>query len=137
MDVGSFLCALVLGYAEILGSGPVKQESADAQEPLLNDGAHGSRDETVSATSGGASLFRNAGFLSTLTFYWMGPLLAVGHRKTLDLEDVPQQDERDSVNGAFPIFKSKLVYCSSSSSSSSGGTITTFKLAKALLLSTW
>ncbi|CAL9061086.1 unnamed protein product, partial [Musa banksii] len=49
----------------------------------------------------------------------IGPLLAVGHRKTLDLADVPQQDERDSVNGAFPIFKSKLVYCSSSSSSSS------------------
>ncbi|CAL9180870.1 unnamed protein product [Musa hybrid cultivar] len=134
LDIGSFPCALVLCCAGFLWNSWEEQQSSDAREPLLNGGAHESCHDT---TTGGASLFRNAGFLSTLTFYWMGPLLAAGHRKTLDLKDVPQLDERDSVIGVFPIFKSKLESCSGSSTSASDGAITTLKLARALILSAW
>ncbi|RWW86645.1 hypothetical protein BHE74_00004564 [Ensete ventricosum] len=135
LDIGSFPCALVLGCAAFLWNSREEQQSSDAREPLLNGGAHESCHDT---TTGGASLFRNAGFLSTLTFYWMNPLLAAGHRKTLDLKDVPQLDERDSVIGVFPIFKSNLESCSgSSSSSASDGAVTTLKLVRALVLSTW
>ncbi|KAK1662457.1 hypothetical protein QYE76_050616 [Lolium multiflorum] len=52
-----------------------------------------------------ASMFTGAGFLSVLTFSWMGPLFAVGHSKTLDLDDVPDLDRGDSVAGLLPPFK--------------------------------
>ena len=35
-------------------------------------------------------------------------LIAIGNKKTLDLEDVPQLGPSDSVFGAFPTFKNKL-----------------------------
>ncbi|WOL08995.1 ABC transporter C family member 3-like [Canna indica] len=136
VDIGSFLCAVVLACAGFFGNSREEQEISEADEPLLNGGANESSAESSTCD---ASLFGNAGFLSMLTFYWVGPLLAVGHRKTLDLKDVPQLDEQDSIHGVFPIFKSNLDSCSSntSSDSASGGAVTAFQLAKALVLSTW
>ncbi|KAJ0046710.1 hypothetical protein Pint_03905 [Pistacia integerrima] len=58
----------------------------------------------------------------------MGSLIAVGNKKTLDLEDVPQLDKDDSVAGAFPIFRSKL---------EAEGGVTTIKLVKAVVWSGW
>ncbi|OMO98911.1 hypothetical protein COLO4_13638 [Corchorus olitorius] len=62
----------------------------------------------------------------------MGPLIAAGNKKTLDLEDVPQLDSSDSVVGAFPKFRSRL-----ESYDSEGSGVTTFKLVKALFFSAW
>jgi len=48
--------------------------------------------------------FSTAAILGLLTFTWVGPLVAFGNKKTLDLEDVPKLDTGDSVVGAFPTF---------------------------------
>lgn len=70
-----------------------------------------------------------AGVFSLLSFSWVGPLIAAGNEKFIDLEDVPQLDLSDSVSGTFPYFKSKL------ESRKGNKDITTFKLTKALVLS--
>lgn len=76
----------------------------------------------------------DAGFFSKITFSWMGPLLDLGKRKALDLDDVPVLDEGDSVNGILPKFIAKL---DSICSTAKYTDITTFKLAKALVLVNW
>ncbi|KAL5126264.1 ABC transporter C family member 3 [Glycine soja] len=99
------------------------------QEPLLNSDALESKESKGGDT---VTPFSYAGFLSILTFSWVGPLIAVGNKKTLDLEDVPQLDGRDSVIGAFPSFREKL-------EADCGGInrVTTLKLAKSLIMSAW
>ncbi|XP_047052850.1 ABC transporter C family member 3-like [Lolium rigidum] len=61
----------------------------------------------------------------------MGPLLAVGHRKTLDLDDVPDLDTGDSVAGLLPPFKANL------DALTGDGKVTAFKLTRALLRTVW
>lgn len=124
LDFGSVAGALVLNFAAIFGQ-KSDCEGAPLQEPLLNSVGR-SRNQRV-------SIFENAGFFSLLTFFWMGPLLSVGHKKTLDLEDVPELARSDSINGVYPIFKNKL------ESYVVGGDrrITTLKLTKALAFSIW
>ncbi|KAI8552989.1 hypothetical protein RHMOL_Rhmol06G0310300 [Rhododendron molle] len=115
--MGFFFC--LLGF---LG----KKESEDTllQEPLL----HG-RESKKSSGGEIVAPFSNASLLSILSFSWMGPLIAAGYKKTLDLNDVPQLAGMDSVKLAFPIFTSKL-------DSGIGTRITTFKLVKALIFVT-
>ena len=80
------------------------------------------------------SLFTDAGLFSKITFSWMGPLLDLGKRKTLDLDDVPFLDDRDSVHGIVPKFKSNIDSISATEQCSD---VTTVKLVKALVLTTW
>ncbi|XP_042495077.1 ABC transporter C family member 6-like [Macadamia integrifolia] len=61
----------------------------------------------------------------------MGPLLALGYNKTLDLEDVPQIDNCDRANVVFDRFRNKL------ESDDNGGQANKLKLVKALVMSTW
>ncbi|KAF1890351.1 hypothetical protein Lal_00013605 [Lupinus albus] len=128
--VGLFFC--YLGYL-------VKNEGGDSstlQEPLLNSHSDTNVSNGLGSkeTNGDNTVtpFSSAGIFSTLTFSWVGPLVAVGNKKTLDLEDVPQLDNRDSVVGAFPTFRDKLeADCGAINS------VTTLKLVKALLFSAW
>eukprot|EP00257_Ricinus_communis_P028133 XP_025015547.1 ABC transporter C family member 3 isoform X3 [Ricinus communis] len=76
--------------------------------------------------------YSNAGLFSIITFSWIGSLIADGHKKTLDLADVPQLSSRDSAVGAFPIIRNKP---ESNRGDASG--FTTFKLLKALFFSAW
>lgn len=154
----SILSSLILNFAGFFGK-MSPGGGAPLQEPLLNGNENNAAESRyASAPQSASSLFTNAGFLSVLTFSWMGPLLSVGHKKTLELKDVPPLDSRDSVNSVFPTFKAKLdsltgggggatapnISSTSSRSAASGGSsgggggrITTFKLAKALVLSSW
>ncbi|XP_051222895.1 ABC transporter C family member 3 [Lolium perenne] len=93
-----------------------------SEEPLLNDAS-----DTVES-----SMFTSAGFLSLLTFSWMWPLLAIGHRKTLDLDDVPDLDHGDTVAGLLPSFKDNL-----EALTSGGQKVTAFKLTRALVRTVW
>ncbi|KAB5521203.1 hypothetical protein DKX38_025522 [Salix brachista] len=104
------------------------------EQPLLNGDSSSINGLESSKYRGGDSVtpYANAGLFSILTFSWMGPLIAFGNKKTLDLEDVPQLHSVDSVVGAFPIFKNKL-----ESDSGASSRVTAFKLVKALFLSAW
>uniref|UniRef100_A0A0E0G4Z5 MRP-like ABC transporter n=1 Tax=Oryza nivara TaxID=4536 RepID=A0A0E0G4Z5_ORYNI len=64
----------------------------------------------------------------------MGPLLDLGRRKALDLDDVPTLDDNDSVQGILPNFEAKLILVSGSGKYTD---VTTIKLVKALVLTTW
>ncbi|KAF3946891.1 hypothetical protein CMV_026895 [Castanea mollissima] len=71
-------------------------------------------------------------FECILTFSWVGSLISVGNKKTLDLEDIPRLDPSDSVFVSFPSFRNKL--------EAECGTIngvTTLRLVKALVSSAW
>ncbi|XP_054796177.1 ABC transporter C family member 3-like isoform X3 [Prosopis cineraria] len=114
----------------------VKNESEDIllREPLLNDDTDVRNSPESNKTKGEETVtpYSNAGVFSILSFSWVGPLIAAGRKKTLNLEDVPQLATCDSVVGAFPAFRNKL--------EDELGTlkrVTTIKLVKSLILSSW
>ncbi|XP_051222905.1 ABC transporter C family member 3 [Lolium perenne] len=123
----------VLAGAVLLVAGfSAKSEAASgsvSEEPLLS-GANRTAGDTIDA-----SMFTGAGFLSFLTFSWMWPLLAVGHRKTLDLADVPDLDHGDSVAGLLPSFKANLDALTGDGSG--GQKVTAFKLTRAIVRTVW
>ncbi|XP_020591769.1 LOW QUALITY PROTEIN: ABC transporter C family member 3-like [Phalaenopsis equestris] len=143
LDFGSLISALILNYTGLFGK-RVEDGSNHLQESLLNGGVISPNGESSESDGGigNVSLYTNASFLSILTFSWMNPLFAVGNKKTLGLKDVPQLDHRDSVDvdGFLPIFKGKLEACKATSGDdNNSGTahLTSFNLAKSLILSSW
>ncbi|KAI3830552.1 hypothetical protein MKW98_030715 [Papaver atlanticum] len=138
LDVISSVMGLFIFCA---GVSVKKNAENTLHEPLLNanrfkggdiNGNTSRFNESSKNNSGeNATPFSTASFFSLLTFSWMGSLLGVGNRKTLDIEDVPELDISDSVNGVYPIFRNKLeFYCASSE-------VETFKLVKAIVCSVW
>uniref|UniRef100_A0A5B7AW34 ABC-type xenobiotic transporter n=1 Tax=Davidia involucrata TaxID=16924 RepID=A0A5B7AW34_DAVIN len=103
------------------------------QEPLLNGSTNVTNGTESNKSIGGETVtpYCNANIFSILSFSWMGPLIAVGNKKTLDQEDVPQLAGVDSVREAFPNLRNKL------ESDSGSSRVTTFALAKALIFSIW
>ncbi|XP_078175277.1 ABC transporter C family member 3-like [Carex rostrata] len=132
-DFGSLLAGLLLSYASFFGKQKNEGDDSLLQEPLLNGSCNSiGTGNSTSSDSKNTSLFTNAGFFSIFTFSWISPLLSVGHKKTLDLEDIPTVDKSDSINGVLPIFKTKL-----ESQIGADGRVTAFKLAKALVFTCW
>ncbi|GLT57463.1 hypothetical protein SLA2020_304330 [Shorea laevis] len=130
-DVFSVITGFFLCYVGFLNRNDGKD--LILEEPLL-DGDYSVSGVESNKARGVDSVtpFSNAGIFSILSFSWMGSLIALGNKKTLDLEDVPQLDSLDSVAGAFPHFRNKL-----ESVGGVGSGVTTFKLVKALFLSVW
>ncbi|KAM3744026.1 hypothetical protein ACB098_06G020700 [Castanea mollissima] len=129
-DIVSVVSGLFFCYVGFFG----KNEGEDTllEEPLLNGDSSNEAESNKSKGNENVTPYLNAGFFSILTFYWIGPLITIGYKKTLDLEDVPQLGPRDSVFGAFPNFKNKLeAECGTSNG------VTTLKLTKALIFSAW
>ncbi|KAG6793603.1 hypothetical protein POTOM_002818 [Populus tomentosa] len=134
-DIVSVFTALFLCYVGFL-----RHETQDSllEQPFLNVDISSDTSNTPTLESnksrGGDAVttYANAGPFSILTFYWMNSLIALGNKKTLDLEDVPQLDSLDSVFRGFPAFRNKL-----ESHNGAASRVTPFKLAKALFLSTW
>ncbi|XP_030928841.1 ABC transporter C family member 3-like isoform X2 [Quercus lobata] len=131
-DVFSVVTGLFLCCVGIFG----KNEGGNAflEEPLLNGDSSACNKAESNKSKGGENVtpYSNAGFFSILTFSWMGPLISVGNKKTLDLEDVPQLDPSDSVVVGFASFRNKL--------EAKCGTIngvTTLKLVKSLISLAW
>ena len=132
-DIVSVLAGLFFVYVGVFGKS--EGENNLLEEPLLNgeskvieNGLESNKprgDETVTPYS-------NAGIFSLLTFSWIGPLIAVGNKKTLDLEDVPQLDAGDSVVGILPTLRSRI-----ESECETVNKVTTLKLVKAVFLSVW
>ncbi|KAL6313814.1 hypothetical protein AAG906_010233 [Vitis piasezkii] len=130
-DIVYVITGLFLCCSGFLGKN--QGEESILREPLLNGSTSISRVESDKSKGEAAvTPFSKAGFFSLLTFSWMGPLIAEGNKKTLDLEDVPQLDTSNSIVGVFPAFRNKL-QCDSGGSSG----VTTFKLVKALIFASW
>ncbi|XP_030475951.1 ABC transporter C family member 3-like [Syzygium oleosum] len=134
-DIISVLTGLYFCCAGFFGKNEVEENLLE--EPLLNGNS------LISSNGDGVGLnkfrgsetvtpYSKAGILSIVTFSWMSPLISIGNKKTLDLEDVPQLDSGDSVVGASQNFRSKLLFNGEASDG-----VTTWKLVKALFLSVW
>ncbi|KAK8638310.1 hypothetical protein V6N13_136744 [Hibiscus sabdariffa] len=123
------------GKVQRRGSGKGREvEDTLLEEPLWNGDSSVSNVAESSEKKGGDTItpYANAGIFGLLTFSWMAPVIAVGNKKTLELEDVPQLDSSLSVIGAFPKFRNRL-----QAVDSEGTGVTTLKLVKALFLSAW
>ncbi|KAK8639147.1 hypothetical protein V6N13_137540 [Hibiscus sabdariffa] len=131
-DVFSVITGLFLCFVAFSSRREV--EDALLEEPLWNGDSSVSNVSESSEKKGGDTItpYANAGIFGLLTFSWMAPLIAVGNKKTLELEDVPQLDSSLSVIGAFPKFRNRL-----QAVDSEGTGVTTLKLVKALFLSAW
>ncbi|XP_052290247.1 ABC transporter C family member 3-like isoform X2 [Citrus sinensis] len=133
-DVASAMTGLFLCFVGILS----KIEGEDAlllREPLLKADSNEIDGTVPSIKSEGADKltpYSRAGVLSVITYSWINSLIALGNKKTLDLEDVPQLDSGDSVSGAFANFKNKL-----ETEGGVGSGLTTVKLIKAMFCSVW
>ncbi|TVU47482.1 hypothetical protein EJB05_07085 [Eragrostis curvula] len=133
LDAVSVVAAMALLCAGFFGRS--ERRGLASEEPLLN-GTQETADEST-GNAADASLLTGAGFLSELSFSWMGPLLAVGNEKTLGLDDVPGIDPADSVDGLLPPFKANLEALTGNGDGSGRNVVTAFKLAKALLRTVW
>ncbi|XP_029127877.1 ABC transporter C family member 3-like isoform X3 [Cajanus cajan] len=107
---------------------------APLEEALLNGESCVSNSSDPCKTKGNKSLtcYSNAGFFSILSFSWISPLIHLGNVKTLDHEDLPMLAADDSAYGAFTTFRNKL-----ESECGSARRVTTLKLVKVLIFSTW
>ncbi|XP_043711637.1 ABC transporter C family member 3-like [Telopea speciosissima] len=135
-DVLSIISGLFLCYVGLFEKG--RQDEDHLLESLLKTGSNQNNgDDGQEPSVGGDSVtpYANANLVSIFTFSWMGPLLALGYNKTLDLEDVPQLDNCDRANVVFARFRNKLEY--DCNDSGNGGQVNTVMLVKALVFSTW
>ncbi|CAI9303495.1 unnamed protein product [Lactuca saligna] len=117
--LGLFLCFVGLSHNREEG------QNHNLEEPLLNSSSDRVRVEIPST-------YENASFFSLLTFSWMNAIIAKGNKKPLDLEDVPQLADIDSVKQVFPILLQKI-----ESLNDENHQITTFGLTKALFYIVW
>ncbi|XP_047061268.1 ABC transporter C family member 3-like [Lolium rigidum] len=130
-DAVSVLAGAVLLVAGFSSERRGAAGGSASEEPLLNGASEtAAENDTVDS-----SMLTGAGFLSVLTFSWLDALFAVGHRKTLDLDDVPDLDHRDSVAGLLPPFKANLEALTGDGSC--GQKVTAFKLTRALVRTVW
>ncbi|XP_050216934.1 ABC transporter C family member 3-like [Mercurialis annua] len=111
-----------------LGFLKTKSKDTSLKEPLLD----GNLESTKSTGSDTVTPYSNAGLFSSLTFSWISSLIADGHKRTLNLEDVPQLYGGDSVVAAYPVFCNRL-----KSDSIAPRGVTTIMLVKALFFSAW
>lgn len=128
-DAVSVFSGLIFGLMGVYAKN--KSENEILEEPLLN----GNQENTPNLSTKGSETitpYSKAGIFSILTFSWMGPLIAVGNKKTLDLEDVPQLASSNSAFGTFPSFKNRVeADCGTISR------VTVVRLMKLLILSAW
>ncbi|MED6199932.1 Canalicular multispecific organic anion transporter 2 [Stylosanthes scabra] len=128
-SVGLFFC-YVFCFVKNVSECEENHVSDDLQDPLL---CNGSATVCSNASEGdNVTPFSNAGIFSILTFYWVGPLISLGNKKTLNPEDVPKLDKGDSVFGVFPTFRERI-----EKDCGEINHISTLKLVKLLVLSAW
>ncbi|KAI3891829.1 hypothetical protein MKW92_052716, partial [Papaver armeniacum] len=103
------------------------------REPLLSTSDHNASkgEEEHSCPYSTANLYK------ILNFSWLNPLLDIGNKKTIGLDDIPQLSQVYSANGIYPIFREKLFHASITGNGGGGDEISSPRLVKALFWLTW
>ncbi|CAM6128490.1 unnamed protein product [Calypogeia fissa] len=84
LETGSILVTGFLFAVALLGqTGVTSLRNEALKEPLLEEAKEGSAEGPC------VSPYATAGFFSRLSLSWLNPLIALGSRKRLDLEDIP------------------------------------------------
>ncbi|KAH9291892.1 hypothetical protein KI387_042919, partial [Taxus chinensis] len=97
-----FLSAL-LCYASFHGTPGEGFSTPSIKEPLLSDIRENSENDKLKITP-----YATASFLSRLSFSWMKPLLEVGHKKPLGIDDVPQVADEHRAEQIYHKFGNQL-----------------------------
>ncbi|CAI0437454.1 unnamed protein product [Linum tenue] len=100
---GLFLCYVGF-FRSMSESNTLLEEPLLGQESSLGNGL----EPKVSRGDDTVTPYSDAGVLGLFSFSWMGSLIALGNKKALDLEDVPQLYKDDSVVGAFASLKERI-----------------------------
>ncbi|KAL0370936.1 UNVERIFIED_CONTAM: ABC transporter C family member 3 [Sesamum angustifolium] len=131
-DFVSVATGVLICYLAFLGRR--EEEDSNLDETLLNSTETNDDKGRNKSFKGEETVtpHASAGFFSVITFSWVSPLVSIGYKKILDLEDIPQLAGVDSVRDAFPLLDSKLV-----SDSEGSNRVTALMLAKGLLYITW
>ncbi|CAI0374047.1 unnamed protein product [Linum tenue] len=117
---GLFLCSAEFWRHRISHNDSDIDDSTLLEEPFL-DHDESSLEPKKSTGDDIVTPYSCAGVWGLISFSWIGSLVALGYKKALEVEDVPQLNKDDSVFGAFPSLKERIV-------ESDKGIITTFKL---------
>uniref|UniRef100_M1D9R5 Multidrug resistance protein ABC transporter family n=1 Tax=Solanum tuberosum TaxID=4113 RepID=M1D9R5_SOLTU len=105
MDILSLITSTCLLVISIRGKTCIIFDISDSTvEPLLN----GKRKEHFEAKRD--NLYGKASLLQLITFSWLNPLFEVGVKKTIDRDEVPDVEFRDSANNLSDSFDENLKY---------------------------
>ncbi|KAI7726460.1 hypothetical protein M8C21_018350 [Ambrosia artemisiifolia] len=127
LDVSSVIVGLFLCYVGLSVKNKGGTISQFYYQSLLDDSDSKREGETITITPSATS-----NIFSLVTFAWIHPLISVGYKKRLDLEDVPQLDSLNSAQTSFLVLRNKLEFDRSKRS-----LINTFSLVKAVILTIW
>ncbi|XP_043700123.1 ABC transporter C family member 3-like [Telopea speciosissima] len=136
-NVVSIIFGLFFCYAGLFAKGRLDEDLhlLDSLLKMSSSQKNDDGEQGPSVNRESVTPYANANLFSIFTFSWIGPLLALGYEKTLDLEDVPQLASYDCANVTFTCFRNKLE--SNYNGSGDGGQVCKLKLMKALILLTW
>lgn len=101
VEIMAVLILACLCYTSCARSG-VESSSQTIREPLLKDNSQ--KRGNIKAVS----TYATANLLSRLSFFWMSPLLAVGYKSPLHIDDVPQVAEVDRAGQLYQKFRDQL-----------------------------
>ncbi|EXC02961.1 hypothetical protein L484_012088 [Morus notabilis] len=78
----------------------------DASYGLLQDGE--ADDEGETSPNGNVTPFARSGLLSTISFWWLNPLMKKGKEKVLQDEDIPKLKQEDRAQTMYSMFTEQL-----------------------------
>ena len=111
VEIVAFFLSAFLCYASLCGRTGKSSLTQSIEEPLLNDIPENSEKHKPKVTP-----YATASFISRMSFSWIKPLLDLGHKKPLDIDDVPQLVDVHKADHVYHKFRNQLdTECSGSS----------------------
>ncbi|KAH9302372.1 hypothetical protein KI387_013955, partial [Taxus chinensis] len=102
MDFFTSLLCIFLFCVAIRGNTSIHTSTKDIEEPLLGS------NPVKYAAAIKESAYAKAKLYELLTFSWLNPLLAVGIKKPLEFDDIPNIAKEDSADDVYRTFSEKI-----------------------------